>query len=335
MIEHNRPLLGPEEEAAAVRVIQSGWLASGRETKQFEEDFCARHGIAPGHAVAVSSGTAALYLALWVLDAEGERVAFPAYACSALRHAVALAGGGEKLVDSDTRVPNASMDALRGAGARVVIAPHMYGLPIEFGDTYEVAIIEDCAHAIGARSGGKPVGMHGRAAIFSFYATKLITSGGSGGMFVSRDADIVAKVRDYLEFDQRRDRRPRFNFQMNDLQAAVGRAQLARWPAMRARRDAIFERYRAAGVDLVDLPPANGVSSVRYRAVMRTERPAEVIAALEAGGVRAICPLEDWELLGDADEFPNALHWTQNTVSLPCYPALTDVEVDRVVRHLP
>jgi perosamine synthetase len=335
MIPHNRPLLGPEEEAAAARVIQSGWLATGAETKQFEAEFCRAHDLPSGHAVAVSSGTAALYLALWALDAEGERVAFPAYACSALRHAVALAGGGEKLVDSDIATPNASMDVLRGAGARVVIAPHMYGLPIEFDETYELAIIEDCAHAIGARIGGKPVGMHGPAAIFSFYATKLITTGGSGGMFVSRDADIVARVRDFLDFDQRRDRNPRFNFQMNDMQAAVGRAQLARWPSMHARRAEIFERYRSAGLDLVDLPRANGLDPTRYRAVLRTDRPAEVIAALEAGGVRAICPLEDWELLGDADEFPNAYRWTQSTVSLPCYPALTDVEVDRVLRHLP
>ena len=91
MIAHNKPTLGEAERAAAIRALESGWIAQGREVEALEEEACEFLGLGTGHAVALSSGTAALYLALWVLDARRKRVAIPVYSCAALRNAVVMA----------------------------------------------------------------------------------------------------------------------------------------------------------------------------------------------------------------------------------------------------
>lgn len=316
MIPHNRPTLGAAEEAAAAAVLRSGWLAQGAEVEAFENELCASVGLPAGHAVAVSSGTAALFLALEVLGARGKAVAFPAYVCSALRHAAAMAGAKEKLLDCAPGSPNA--DAAT-ADAPLAILPHMFGIPCDLKKARGV-IIEDCAQSLGGSIGGK-------ISIFSFYATKLITSGGQGGMLVSADAALVDAARDYRQFDGRRDHKARFNFQMTDLQAAVGRAQLKRLPEFLKRREEIFQRYKTAGLDLLDGPKG----TVRYRAVLKTDKPAKVLEALAAADIKAIVPVEDWELLGEPKNFPNAAALSRSTVSLPCYPSLTDSEVDSVL----
>jgi len=329
MIPHNRPTLGEEEQRAAATVIASGWLAQGTEVAAFENELCAFLGLPQGHAVALSSGSAALFLALWLLDAKARKVALPVYACAALRNAVALAGGEELLLDIAAVGPNLDPAALSAVEADVAIVPHIFGLPIRLGNSAGLRVIEDCAQALGATVSGRAVGLQGDIGIFSFYATKLITSGGQGGMLVARDKALVDTVRDYREFDCRRDNRHRFNFQMTDLQAAIGRVQLQRLPGFLERRAQIFSRYRAAGLPLLDASSA--VTPAHYRAVMLTQRPQVLLKRLETRGIKAIVPIEDWELLGDAANFPNAYRLTQRTVSLPLYPSLSNAAVEDII----
>jgi perosamine synthetase len=332
MIPHNSPSLGPEEEQAALRVLRSGWLAQGEEVAAFEREFCAFLGLPEGHAVAVSSGSAALFLALWSLGGAGKRVAFPGYVCSALRHATALAGAREHVLDTASGSPNVEMGSVRACGVPIAIIPHMYGLPLDVSDAGGVDIIEDCAQALGARVDGAPVGLQGRVGVFSFYATKLLTSGGQGGMVASRDKILIDAVRDYRRFDCRRDDRRRFNLQMTDLQAAVGREQLKKLPGFLSRRETIFKTYRDSGLPLLDVPPAERarLSPVRYRAVVMTDGPGRLIESLARRGVTAIVPVEDWELLGDPESLPNARELSHRTVSIPLYPALSDQDVRAV-----
>jgi perosamine synthetase len=192
-----------------------------------------------------------------------------------------------------------------------------------------VVVIEDCAQALGASFAGAPVGVNGQVGIFSFYATKMITSGGQGGMLVSRDRGLADTARDYRQFDGRHDCKPRFNFQMTDLQAAIGRVQLRKLPGFVARRDEIFARYRAAGFNLLD-EKTRGVP-VRYRSIVRTESPRAIIDKLAQYDIKAIVPVEDWELLGAAEQYPNATALTRTTVSLPTYPLLSDEELSRIL----
>lgn len=329
VIPHNRPTLGDAEVAAAERVIRSRRLAAGREVAALEAAFCVRLGLPPGHAVATSSGTAALFLALFALEVRGRRVGVPVYACQAVRDAVAMAGATPILLDSAADSPNIDAAAIRSGGVDAAVAVDSFGLPCDAGCFEVVPTIEDAAQALGAAD-GVPLGLRGRAGIFSMYATKMITSGGQGGMVVSSDLALVEAVRDYLDFDGRHDDRRRFNLQLTDLNAAIGRVQLDALDGFIERRAAIFAAYQAAGLTLIE--SAHG-TPVRYRAVMRAE-PRAVIDRLRAAGIHAIVPIEDWELNAPLDAFPHAARLTATTVSLPCYPTLTDAELERVIAAL-
>lgn len=328
-VPHNRPTLGAEEEASAIEVVRSGWLAQGAQVQGLEDEFCAMLGLPDGHAVALSSGSAALFVALRVLAAVGSAVATPAYVCSALANACHLAGATPLYLDNAAGSPNIDLAAVQRSGAPIAIVPHMYGLPQDLSPLSGCRVIEDAAQALGARVRGTPVGLQGEVGIFSMYATKLITSGGQGGLLVSRDKALVDAARDFRAFDQRPDRLPRMNLQMTDLQAAIGRAQLKKLPGFIARRAELFDIYRSSGLPLLDVADAT-IEPVRYRAVLRTIRPQAVIAALEAVAVRAIVPHEVSELQGDAAAAPQALALCGQTVSLPLYPSLADADARRI-----
>lgn len=330
MIPHNRPTFGIEEEQAARRVIRSGWVAQGKEVENFEHEFCVFLGLPEGHAVALSSGTAALFMALWALGAKDRKVAYPVYACSALRNAVSLIGAKEIVIDTAPNSPNMDLSALKKSGANIAVIPHMFGIPADISGLDGIDVIEDCAQSLGAIAKSVKTGLNGRAGIYSFYATKLITSGGNGGMFVSKDKALSDAVRDYREFDQRRDAKRRFNFQMTDLQAAIGREQLKKLPEFLEKREEIFRMYKEAGLKLLDSSDKD-IVPVRYRAVALTPSPKKMIDALNDAGVSAIVPVEDWELLGEPAEFPSALKLTRETISLPLYPSLTDGDVNKII----
>ena len=328
MIPHNQPTLGRLETFAAQRVLESGWPAQGREVDAFETEVCESLGLAEGHAVALSSGTATLFMALWVLGAKGRHVAIPVYSCAALRNAVVMAGAIPVSIDVAVGSPNIDMTAVITRDVDMVIAAHMFGIPCSFNqENFSIPIIEDCAQAFGARIGGQPVGLSGTVGVFSFYATKMITSGGQGGMLISRDKGLVDTVRDYREFDCRHDRTPRFNFQMTDLQAAVGRAQLAQLDQFLDRRRRTHTIYAARGLPLWPENLPSAIAPSHYRAILQVADPTRVIAELERAQVRAIIPVEDWELLDDADGFPIAKSLTHSAVSIPIHPALSEREI--------
>ncbi|EKE02082.1 MAG: hypothetical protein ACD_20C00429G0019 [uncultured bacterium] len=329
-IQHNKPSLGVEEELAAKRVIDSGWLAQGKEVESLENEFCDFLGLPQGHAVALSSGTAALYLALWALDAKNKNIAFPVYACSSLRNAIAMAGGNELLIDIELDFPNIDISRLENSNYDIAIIPHMFGLPVDVSKINNKVIIEDCAQALGAKVKGISVGLQGDIGIYSFYATKLMTSGGQGGMVASRDKHLVDQIRDYREFDCRNDAKKRFNLQMTDLQAAIGLEQLNKLPFFLKRREEIFLKYKEAGIDLIE-EKNKDVIAVRYRAIVASDNPLKLIDSLKDADIKSIIPVEDWELLGDKDLFPNAYKLTQRTVSIPLYPSLTDDNVDKII----
>jgi perosamine synthetase len=224
------------------------------------------------------------------------------------------------------------MAALAKSKVRIAIVPHIFGLPVDLFERNGMDVIEDCAQALGASVGGKPVGLRGAVGIFSFYATKIITSGGQGGMLVSNERAIIDAVRDYRKFDCRNGRKPRFNFQMTDLQAAIGREQLRKLPSFVNRRREIFEQYRNAGIHLVDTH--SEASPVRYRSVIRSKNPQWMINELAGCAIKTIIPVEEWELLGPVDKFPSAAEFARTTVSLPTYPSLSNEDLKYIIKSL-
>ncbi|MGA8172265.1 MAG: DegT/DnrJ/EryC1/StrS family aminotransferase [Methylocystis sp.] len=331
MIPHNRPTLGAAERTAASRVISRSWVAQGVEVEAFENEICSFLGLPNGHAVAVSSGSAALYLALWVLKGLGKRIGIPAYSCSALRNAVGLVGGDSVYLDCAPASPNLDLVSAERSELDILVAPSMFGLPIEVDRDRRYMLIEDIAQAFGALAEGAPIGLRGDVGICSFYATKIITSGGQGGAVVSRDRSLIDAVRDYRQFDRRYDQRLRFNFQMTDLQAGIGRAQLRQLPNFIEKRANIFDIYRSFGISLLDREKSTD-RPVRYRAVLHTSNSKKLISMLSEKSIHAIVPIETEELLTDPTKVPVAADLTRSTVSLPIYPSITIEEAKRIAQ---
>ena len=336
LIPHNKPTLGLEEEEAALRVIRSGWVAKGKEVESFQNEFCEFVGLPEGHAVAVSSGTAALFLALVMSGGKEKNIASPGYVCSALRHAVDMSKGKNVLVDVGYDSPNIDLEKLFEENPQLAIIPHMFGIPINLTNFKKIPIIEDCTHALGAKVNGKSVGLEGEFGIFSFSATKMITSGGSGGMLISKNKKLVDEVIDYIEYDEKNDDKRRFNFQMCDLQAAIGREQLRKLPNFLERREKIFRKYKDAGLDILDVSTEDSqlIEPVRYRAVMKTRNQAKTIKSLKDSNIITEILNNEWILSQNPTKFPNSLNMVQNTISLPIYPSLSDENVEKIISSL-
>ena len=121
---------------------------------------------------------------------------------------------------------------------------------------------------------------------------------------------------------------------MTDIQAAIGREQLKKYPRWIDIRENLYQLYKSFGLPLLDASPEADVSPIRYRAVLRTNNPSKIIKALEAHSVKAIVPIERWELISKDEKFVNAINLTQNSVSLPIYPDLTEnkaLEIAKIV----
>lgn len=254
-------------------MLRSGWVSQGPETETFEREFAAFTGAA--HAVAVSSGTAALELALQALGiGPGDEVLTVSHSFVATANAIRNAGARPVFVDIEPATFNldpARLDAALSPATRAILAVHQLGMPCDLAAIAPIArarglaLIEDAACAAGSEilwQGrweriGRP---HGDLACFSFHGRKPITTG-EGGMVTAARADLAERVRAlsdhgvssraHLRHAARGGARESYaaagsNRRLSDIQAAIGRAQLARLPALVARRRALAARYRAA-----------------------------------------------------------------------------------------
>ncbi len=338
MIPHSRPTLSEADAQAVARVVLSGKIAQGEQVEAFERELATVVG-QPG-AVAVSSGTAALHLALLALGVgPGAEVVIPSYVCDALHHAVSATRATPVLADAEPATLSLDPDDVKRrltARTKAIILPHAFGLAagVEAFLAMGVAVIEDCAQAIGALDGGRPVGSRGALAVFSFYATKMLTTG-EGGMVAGGDPTVLDRVRDLREYDERADLPPRFNYKLTDLGAALGRSQLTRLGEFIQRRRAIAETYRqrlARASCRLPLDAAGG-RHVYHRFVIGVEPPLDpLIKRVEQRGVQCRRPVFRplHRALG-REGYPQADGLWDRSVSIPCYPSLTEADAEGVV----
>ncbi|MDB3897581.1 DegT/DnrJ/EryC1/StrS aminotransferase family protein [Candidatus Pelagibacter sp.] len=329
MILHNRPNLGSEEKEVALKVLSSQCVSQGEEVLKFENDLCNFFGLPEGHAVVVSSGSSALFLALWALKGKGKRVGFPVYSCAALRNAAGMLGSKKVFLDCAKENPNIDYKEAEKKGIDILIAPSMYGIPVELPTKCDYQIIEDLAQSMGAKANDERIGLRGEIGICSFYATKMMTSGGQGGAVISRHKKYIDNIRDYREFDCREDSQLRFNFQMTDLQAAIGRVQLKKLPYFIEQREKWFNIYKEYKLNLI-VPKNKNFCPVRYRIVHKCRNPNEIIKSLNNNNIKAIIPIEEKELLDKSKEYLFALELTRSTVSLPAHLALNENQVRKI-----
>jgi dTDP-4-amino-4,6-dideoxygalactose transaminase len=272
----------------------------------------------------------------------GDEVILPSYVCVAPLHAVEYVGATPRLADIDPETYNVDPADVRRRctrRTRAVIVPHLFGLPADLDALLRLGIpvIEDCAQAFGARFGSRPVGAFGAVSTLSFYATKLLTTG-EGGMVLSRDQRLLARIRDLRDYDERRRHMTRFNYKLTDIQAALGRSQLRRYPAMLARRAALAARFRRRWAALpVGLPIADGRRThVYHRFVVACPMAATSAARqLARSGVTARRPVfQPIHRTVGLEGFPGAEQAYRHALSVPIYPALTAQEAEVVVRAL-
>jgi dTDP-4-amino-4,6-dideoxygalactose transaminase len=338
VIPHSRATLGAEDAAAVARVVAGGHVAQGPEVLRFERAMADRLGVET--AAAVSSGTAALELALRALGVQrDDEVIIPTFVCDALWHAVQRAGAVAVLADADPATLSLSVEDARrrcSRRTRAAVVPHAFGRPVarEALARLDVPVVEDCAQTVSASHDAAPVGTGGAVAICSFYATKLFTTG-EGGM-IAGPSRVIERARAMRQYDERPDLAARCNAKLTDMAASLGLAQLARLDGFIARRRAIAARYRTRlGSARCVLPP-EAPGHVYHRFVVQIGRPVDaVLDALAARGVVARRPVFRplHAALGGAD-YPEADRLWATSISLPCYPTLTDAEVDAVAAAL-
>ncbi|HET7475461.1 MAG TPA: aminotransferase class I/II-fold pyridoxal phosphate-dependent enzyme [Dermatophilaceae bacterium] len=262
--------IGPVEERYVLEAVRSGWVAPlGPHVDAFETEIAARVGVR--HALALSSGTAALHLALLGLGAgPGSVVVVPTMTFAASANAVCYTGARPVFVDSDTADGNVdaellvrAVDALRREGTRVaaVMSVDLFGRCAAYADfeaelaSRGVPLLEDACEALGSRRAGRAAGSFGAAAALSFNGNKIITTSG-GGMLLSDDADLVARAR-HLSTQARaplpwyEHTEVGFNYRLSNVLAALGRAQLTRLDGIVSRRRLIGATYARA---LADVP---------------------------------------------------------------------------------
>ena len=322
MIPHNQLSLNKDEKDAVNKVLSSGWLTSADQVKYFENELCDFLNLPHGHALLVSSGSAALYLSLWSLRAQNKKIGIPVYSCCSLRNACHLINAKPVYLDSSLESPNIEIDSFANKKLDILIAPSIYGIPINLKKENSFKIIEDISQSFGSSIGQKKIGLRGEIGVCSFAATKLMTSGGQGGVIFSKKKQLIEELKDYRDFDNRDDKKIRFNFLMTNMQAAVGRVQLKKLPKFLQKRDKIFKVYKDKGLNLIDCQ-SKLVNPVRPRAILNTNEPKKMVAKLKENYISSIVPLRTGELLDDKKMYKNAKMFTESTVAIPIYPDLS------------
>jgi dTDP-4-amino-4,6-dideoxygalactose transaminase len=366
-LPYNQPSIDEAEVEAVAETLRSGWITTGPRTQEFERRFAEY--TAAAHAVALSSATAGLHLALIAASVgPGDEVILPVYTFAACAHVVVHLGATPVFVDVSPDDLNIDPEAVERAittRTRALMAVHFAGQPCRMDALLALArahglfLLEDAAHAVGACYRGQPVGSIGDATAFSFYATKNLTTG-EGGMLTTDRDDVAESARLYALHGMSRDawrryRRggswyyevvaPGYKYNMSDIQAAIGLVQLARLDERNARRATLARRLSdgLAGCEAIETPVTRPevehawhLYTVRLREGALTIDRDRFIEELEARGIGTsvhFIPLHlhpYYREHAGAGAFPVAESAYARLISLPLYPRMTDADADRV-----
>jgi perosamine synthetase len=356
----SRPAIGDEEIEAVTRVLRSGYLAQGSEVAGFERDFADYIGVK--HAVAVVNGTVALDLALKAIGiGPGDEVVTTPFTFIATANSIYYQGAKPVFADIDPRTynldPESALEAISHK-TKAILVVHLYGQPADMEALWEIAedhkllLVEDSAQAHGALFMDRKAGSLGDVSIFSFYATKNMTTG-EGGMILT-DSDEVAErarlMRDHGQTSKYLHEELGYNYRLTDIQAALGRAQLRRLDALNEKR--IFNAAHLTGglsnIGGVETPYVDPrVKHVYHQYVVKVKDDLpitrdQLARELEARGIGTAIhyplPVHHQPLyrrLGyPQDICPNAIEASKRVLSLPVHPLLNKEDLDYIIRSV-
>ena len=366
----HRPSLGPEEEAEVLDTLRSGWLTTGPKTHRFEAAF-ARH-VGAKHALGVTSCTAAMHLGLVALDVgPGDEVITSPITFPATANVVVHVGATPVFADVEPETLNVDVEQVEASitpRTKAIMPVHFAGHPCEMDALMRVAhrhglaVIEDCAHTMEATLRGRRVGSWGDVGAFSFYATKNITTG-EGGMLVTSKAELAERVEVLRLHGISRDAWKRnglagykhwetlsagFKYNMSDIQAALGLAQLPKLETFWDRRRAITKAYDDAFASIPEIARLEVKDGVRpsyhlYVILLRTERLSrtrdEILDALQLENIGVgvhfrglhLHPYYRDRFGFKPGQFPTAEYASDRVLSLPLYPGMDDKAVDDTI----
>ncbi|MGO8871367.1 MAG: DegT/DnrJ/EryC1/StrS family aminotransferase [Acidimicrobiales bacterium] len=358
------PEVGAEERRMLLDAFDSNWIAPlGPDVDAFESEFAERIGVP--HAVALSSGTAALHLALLMLGVgPGDEVLVPSFTFVATANAVRYLGAHPVFVDCspdtwaidpDLVAAELADRARRGRLPRMVVTVDLYGQSADYDallplcDAYDIPLVEDAAEALGATYRGAAAGSFGASGIFSFNGNKIITTSG-GGMLVTHSADLAQRARHLAT--QAREPFPHyehttlgFNYRLSNLLAALGRAQLRGLESRITRRRRINQQYREAlaGLAGIEFMPVAGYGEPNYWLTCILVEPdgfsvdrEAIRLALEEADIESRPtwkPLHLQPIFADSPVVGGAIcaDIFRRGLCLPTGSALSDAELDRIV----
>jgi len=360
VIQVFKPSMTEEEIDAVAEVLRSGWIGLGPKTAEFEERFAEFVGTT--YAVAVNSCTAALDLALKLLDVNhGHEVIVPTMTFVSTAHCVAYRLAMPVFVDVDPHTLLLDLEDVRRKithRTRAIIPVHYSGRPVDLDALKQIAggipIIEDCAHATGARYKGRSVGSVGDIGCFSFHAVKNLAMGDGGALTLNSEPWMQrCKRLRWLGIDKgtwdrtATDKSYWWQYfvdeiglkcHLNDIAAAIGLVQLRRLEAMNGRRREIARQYTAAfsQYDMFETPPADDevFQSSWHIYCLKTPNRDDLSVHLQSLGIATgvhYTPIHLYTCYGNRASLPQAEAVFQRILSLPMYPDMTDADVGRVI----
>jgi perosamine synthetase len=343
------PDVGREEAAAAAEVLESGQLTMGEKVVELEAELARACGVE--HAVAVSSGTAALHLAVLALGiGEGDEVIVPDDTFPATANVVALAGARPVLVDVDPQTMNLDPGRVYDAvtpRTRAVLAVHLFGRPLDWEELQnavppDVHLVEDAAGALGARWRGMPCGGLGELGCLSFHPRKIVSTGEGGAVTTSSGAlaDSVRRLRHHGiatggDFDIPE---PGFNYRLSDVLCAIGLVQLRRLEELWEARHRLAGAYSGRLSGIVETPAAAKGDRHGWQAyVVQLDRRDEALTALREAGIEAqigTYAVHRLTAYRGQGPFPGADACYQRALALPFHSRLGESDLDRVAEVL-
>lgn len=366
----SRPAMGPEELAAVSEVLQSGWITTGPKNQALEQAFCALTG--NQHAIAVSSATAGMHVALMALGIQaGDEVITPSLTWVSTLNMIVLLGAEPVMIDVDRDTLMVTPHAVEAAitpRTKAIIPVHYAGAPVDIdairavADRHGIPVIEDAAHAAGTYYKGNHIGHRGTA-IFSFHAIKNMTCA-EGGLIVTDDEQLANRMRSLKfhglgvdAFDRQTHGRapqaevisPGYKYNLADINAAIALVQLQKLEQHNARRAEIAERYHAELGNTPFLPltqPAWAHKHAWHLFILRVDEAScgisrnDLMEALKAKGIgtglhfRAAHTQKYYRERYPALVLPNT-EWNSDRIcSIPLFPTMTDDDVTRMIAAL-